>query len=169
MRRRLGGHVAHLGVLMAVASLALGKGYKSETDVTLDPGETAVVQGVEVTFQRTTFTEEEHRTRVAAVFDVTRQGEHLATLTPGMNYYPSQREPIFTPDVHETLAGDVYLSVVELGRDGEYVVVRVIQMPAVVWLWIAPVVIVLGTLIVLWPARRREPRGVPTGAEAVAK
>lgn len=169
MRRRLGGHVAHFGVLLAVISIALGKGYKQEVDLTLKPGETAMADGVSITFLHTTFKEKAHRSEVRARFDVHRGDRKLATLAPGMNYYPSQREPIFTPDIHETLAGDVYLSVVELGRDGAYVVVRVIQMPAVVWLWIAPVFMVIGTLIVLWPDRASQRARVPAGAGVAAK
>lgn len=168
-RRRFGGHVAHVGIILAVVALALSKGYKRETDLTLRPGETAAVHDVAVTFDRASMAEEPHRTRVNAVFHVTRDGRPLATLSPGMNYYPSQREPIFTPDVHSTLAIDTYLSVVELGTDGEYVVVRVISMPGIAWLWIAPFVIVLGTLIALWPEPRGQRAAAPAGAGAVAK
>ena len=72
----------------------------------------------------------------------------------GLHYYPTQREPVFTPAVHSSASGDFYLSIVEVGKDGEYVVVRLITMPGVVWLWISPIVIALGSLIAMWPVRR---------------
>jgi cytochrome c-type biogenesis protein CcmF len=165
-RRRFGGHVAHYGVLLAVLALALMKGYKEEVDVTLKPGQTAELGHYAATFVDSRIDKQEHRTSVAAVFSVrdgsTEAGEYL----PKLNYYPSQREPIFTPAVHSTLTGDFYLSVVELDPDGAYVVVRMITMPGVVWLWIAPVLMALGSIIAMWPASTTPRRATaPTGGE----
>lgn len=154
-RRRFGGHVAHYGVILAVIALALSKGYKREIDVTLRPGETAEVAGYTATFERASFQQADHRTSVGAVFAITDGGRDVGTLEPRLNYYPRQREPIFTPDVHSTLKGDFYLSVVELDPDGAYVVVRMITMPGIAWLWIAPIFMALGSVIAIWPARPR--------------
>ena len=49
--------------------------------------------------------------------------------------------------------------------DGDYVVLRLISMPGVVWLWIAPVLIALGTLMAVWPTRRPTRPSVPSPVE----
>ncbi len=168
-RRRFGGHIAHYGVIAAVVALALSKGYKQEIDVTLRPGETAEMGRFTATFTGAEFLEEEHRTSVAAVFQVTDGGTDVGTQMPRLNYYPRQREPIYTPAVHATVTSDFYLSVVELDQKGSYVVVRLITMPGIFWLWVAPVLIALGTLIAIWPDSKRKPARVAAdGGEQAA-
>ena len=49
-RRRFGGHIAHFGVLMAVFSLALSRGYRTERDFALDTNEAASFEGYAITF-----------------------------------------------------------------------------------------------------------------------
>ena len=154
-RRRYGGHIAHFGVVMAVFALTLSKAYKTEIDVTLAPDESVELLGYKATFKKAEFVQEPHRKVMAAVFETYEDGASLGTLTPSMNYYPRQREPIFTPAVHTGIGSDLYLSVVELDPEGAYIVVRVIVMPGIVWLWIAPLLIGLGTLIAAWPERVR--------------
>jgi cytochrome c-type biogenesis protein CcmF len=165
-RRRYGGHLAHHGVVMAVASLALYKGYKEEVDVTLRPGEFASIAGYTATFDRARFVEEAHRKAVAAEFTLSADGVVVASLAPRLNYYPTQREPVFTPDVHSTPARDVYLSIVEIEPSGAYVVLRLITVPGIWWLWVAPVVIAAGTAVAAWPERRRAPERTPAVAGA---
>lgn len=167
-RRRLGGHIAHYGVIIAALSIALSKGYKQEIDVTLNPGETAQLGRFEATYAGTQFTDETYRKVMSVNVDVRDKGAEQGTFSPRMNYYPSQREPIFTPAIYSTLTGDFYLSVVELPPQGEYVVLRMISMPGVVWLWIAPLFIVFGTGLALWPARKPARRALPSGSEQVA-
>jgi len=167
-RRRFGGQVAHYGVILAVVALALSKGYKQEVDVTLHPGETATLERFTATFDRSEWTEEPHRKSMAAVFRVTDRGQDMGERHPRLNYYPSQREPIFTPDILETATADFYLSVVELDPDGEYVVLRMIYMPAIFWLWVSPFLIALGALIAAWPEaeKAQASRSVTQGAAA---
>jgi cytochrome c-type biogenesis protein CcmF len=153
-RRRYGGHLAHYGVVMAVIAIAVSKGYKQEADVTLKPGEHAELGRFSVTFEKSRMDQEPHRKAVKALFAVTDGGVDVGTLDPHMNYYPTQREPIYTPAIHSTWTSDLYLSVVELDREGKYVVLRMIVMPGVLWLWIAGGVVALGALVVLWPDRR---------------
>jgi cytochrome c-type biogenesis protein CcmF len=153
--RRYGGHLAHLGVVMAVVAIAFSKGYKEEQDVTLRPGATATMGRFTATFDKAEFTKEPHRDSVAAVFTITDGGAIVGEQRPRLNYYPRQREPIYTPAVYTTLTTDFYLSVVELDPKGAYVVVRMITMPGIVWLWVAPFLIALGSLIAMWPHERR--------------
>lgn len=162
--RRYGGQIAHVGVVMAVVAIALSKGYKQEMDVTLRPGNTATMGRFTATFDKAEFIKEPHRDSVAAVFSVTDGGAQVGEQRPRLNYYPRQREPIYTPAVHSTLTSDFYLSVVELEPKGAYVVVRLIVMPGIVWLWVAPVLIALGSLIAMWPYERGSARAaLPAG------
>ena len=103
-----------------------------------------------------------------ASFAITADGAPQGRVEPRLNYYPTQREPVYSPAVLEGWGQDFYISVVELDKDGAYVVARLIVMPGIFWLWVAPVIIALGTTVVLWPERRRAPAVAPTGAEQAA-
>ncbi len=166
-RRRFGGHVAHYGVLFAVAAIAVSKAYKLEQDITLDRGETGSLGRFSATFQDATLKNEGHRKALEAVFTVTDSGSPAGEQRPRLNYYATQREPIYTPTVHSTWTQDFYLSVIELDREGKYVVVRMIVMPGVFWLWVGAVVIGIGSAIVLWPDRRSAQRGALEAAPAL--
>jgi cytochrome c-type biogenesis protein CcmF len=106
---------------------------------------------------------------VVSSFDVAKNGRPIDTFGPRMNYYPTQREPIVTPAVHEKLNGDLYFSLIEIGRgDGATVIVRLIHQPYQIWLWFSAPVIALGSIITLWPQRERERRSTATLPETVA-
>ncbi|MEQ1503532.1 MAG: heme lyase CcmF/NrfE family subunit [Myxococcota bacterium] len=154
-RRRYGGHVAHLGVLFAVFSLALSKGYREERDFTMTKGQEIDFAGYHIRFTGAEMVQQPHRRSNVASFDVSKNGQALGTFGPRMNYYPTQREPIVTPEVLERPSGDLYFSLIDLGADGASVVVRVISQPFQVWLWFSGPIIALGALIALWPQRER--------------
>ncbi len=164
-RRRYGGHLAHYGIVLAVLSMGFYKGFKEEVDVTLRPGESAAVAGYEATFERVVVDDQPHRRSVGARFALTKSGEAVASLEPKLNYYPTQREPVFTPDIYSTLGRDVYLSLVEIDPKGSYVVLRLITVPGIAWLWIAPILIALGSLIAAWPSRSAVPEALAPEAE----
>lgn len=158
-RRRFGGHVAHFGVILAVFALAVSKGYRVEQDFSLATGESGVFAGeFEVRFDGARLVRQDHRDSHVAAFTMLRDGREIAQFEPRLNYYPRQREPIFTPAVHSTPRGDYYFSLVEIPVDGQSVVVRVIDQPAMMWLWLSAPFMLLGTGISLWPERRRTAR-----------
>ncbi len=165
-RRRIGGHIAHYGVLLAAITIALSKGYKEERDFTLNQGESAEFAGWTVTYHDAKLIDEGFRNSVTVNLTAAHEGGRSIELHPKMNYYPTQREPIFTPDMYTGPVRDLYASVIELPPQGEYVVVRLMDMPYVSWLWLAPFIIVFGTAVAAWPARKK--KSSSAAREAVA-
>lgn len=167
-RRRFGGHVAHYGVLFAVFSLALSKGYRHEQDFTLARGQATEFAGYSITYAGSELVKQPQRESLVANFDVTKDGAAVGRFGPRMNYYPSQREPIVTPEVHSRPSFDLYFSLIEVAKgDGATVVVRLIHQPYQMWLWWSAPIIALGTLISLWPQRQAERKGAPVAAPDV--
>lgn len=163
-RRRFGGHVAHFGVLLAVFALAVSKGYRYEQDLSLDKGETGIFHGAyEVRFDGARTVRQPHRDSFVATFTVSRGGREVSVFEPRMNFYRTMREPVFTPDVLSTPRGDLYFSLVEAPFDGQSAVVRVIDQPGMMWLWLSAPFMLLGTAICLWPERRRAVRTEGSG------
>jgi len=150
-RRRFGGHIAHLGVIVAVIAITLSKGYKTEKDFTLSPGQTATIAPYTLTYLQAETQQQPHRESLVARFNVRSGARDLGEQLPRLNYYRAMREPIGTPAIYSTPARDLYLSLIELPRDGSSVTIRAMIMPGVMWLWVAGAIIGLGTIVSLLP------------------
>ncbi|MBT3224160.1 MAG: hypothetical protein HN348_34260, partial [Proteobacteria bacterium] len=153
-RRRFGAHISHFGIVMAVVAIALSKGYKEEHDVMLRPNESAQIGRYEVVFQGPRTERQPNRTSEIAVFAADRSGRAINNQEPRLNRYRTMLEPIGSPSIHTNPVDDLYLSLLELPLSGEYVNVRLMTLPAVIWLWISGLVISLGTVLVLWGSKR---------------
>jgi cytochrome c-type biogenesis protein CcmF len=71
-----------------------------------------------------------------------------------MNFYPMSQQPVPTPDVRSTPAGDTYLNLMSFQQDGTAATIKVILEPLVPWIWFGGGVICLGALVAAWPSRR---------------
>ena len=92
-----------------------------------------------------------NRVSTVARVAVTKNGQSVTTLEPKMNQYVTMREPVGTPDVHSTVASDLYVSIMNL--DGNTVGILVLWMPMVGWIWFAVIMMGIGGLVALIPSR----------------
>ncbi|MCB9669190.1 MAG: heme lyase CcmF/NrfE family subunit [Alphaproteobacteria bacterium] len=75
---------------------------------------------------------------------------------PKMNYYvgSKMKDPIWSPDVRSTFSSDLYFSLIEVPQDGKSVQLKLIRRPFMAWLWWSAPLILLGTIIAVWPTKR---------------
>jgi cytochrome c-type biogenesis protein CcmF len=93
--------------------------------------------------------------RVEGAFQVHNNGNDLGLLAPALKFFPGQQSPIgravyrssFTQDLYLILSG---FSEIEKNR----ATLRVLVRPLLAWMWIGGFVIVLGTLVAIWPSRK---------------
>jgi len=153
-RRGAGAHVIHLGVVIAMIAIAVSSTMRVQSEVVLQTNQTAAISGYQVTFLGSEERSEPHRASTVARVRVTKDGRDVTTLEPRMNHYEMMREPIGTPDVYSTLAGDLYVSVasIEQNRAGLLLIVT----PLVSWIWIAVLLMAMGGVIAVvpWPLTR---------------
>ena len=154
-RRRYGGYVAHLGVLLVATGVAASSTFRSEREATLKTGETITVSGHTVRLKGMWAREEPQRQVVGATMEVLDHGAVVGTVEPRMNFYPTSDQPVPTPAVRSTLAGDVYLNLMAFDRTGTSATIKLIVEPLVPWMWIGGLVVVLGAVIGMLPQRRR--------------
>jgi cytochrome c-type biogenesis protein CcmF len=155
-RRRFGGHIAHFGVIVFVIAITLSKGYKAEKDFTLTQGQSGIIEPYTVTFIDAEMEKQPHRDSLVGLFTIKSGTKDLGQQRPRLNYYRAMREPIGTPAIYSTLARDLYISIIELPKDGSYVTIRAMTMPGVLWLWIGGVIIAFGTIISILPAPKTD-------------
>jgi cytochrome c-type biogenesis protein CcmF len=167
-RRRVGGYVVHLGVVVIAVAVAASQSYVKHTEATLGRGESLAIGDYRVTYLRQEERSEPHRDAVLAVVKVEKGGRALGEMAPRLNHYHSQREPIGTPEVRSTAKEDLYLTLMAYEQDGSQVTLKAWVFPLVGWIWWGLPILALGSLISLWP-RRREPAALSAPVGAVEK
>ncbi len=157
-RRRLGGYLAHAGLIVILVAVAVSQTGKLSTEVSLQRGETAHVGRYLLTFTGTELVNEPHRQQLVAHVDVTRDGVPDGSLDPRLNYYFTQREPVGTPAVRSGLREDLYLSAMSIDAEAGRVGLRAFVNPMVAWIWLGAGIVVLGALLAVWPRRLASPK-----------
>jgi cytochrome c-type biogenesis protein CcmF len=158
--RLYGGLVVHVGVVIVAVALATTSGYTTKREVQLSPGQSVTTRGFTVTYLRTTTDVSAQKTTISAEVHAQRGSRSLGTLRPAISTYPNFSGGIGTPAVHTDPWHDLYLTLVSApttGRAGGAITLGVQVGTFVLWLWIGGLVMVLGILLALTPARRRRP------------
>jgi cytochrome c-type biogenesis protein CcmF len=159
-RRRYGGYIVHVAIVLLFVAFA-GMAFKTETEATLRPGETATLQGPDG--HRYSFTHlgisqynALNRQVTAALLDVKRDGEPIGRLrTEKRQHVDAFGNKTFEPStevgIMSGLRVDLYVVLAGLVSGTEQAVFRFTINPLVWWVWFGGFVLVIGGLIVLWP------------------
>jgi cytochrome c-type biogenesis protein CcmF len=152
-RRRYGGQVVHLGVIVIIVAIAISHAWRKDNEFTIPKGETVSFEEYRFTFTGTEHFEESHRERDEAVVQVTGPSGTF-TMRPALNAYSAAMNAIGSPDVKTFPTHDVYLSLLNIAPDSASIGLHIYRNPAVGWLWWATGIVVVGTLLAAWPARK---------------
>ncbi|MGI8407400.1 MAG: heme lyase CcmF/NrfE family subunit [Actinomycetota bacterium] len=168
-RRRYGGYVVHLGVVLIVIGFA-GSSFKTERQEVLDVGQSMQIAGYNLTYtdiERTT-TAEKRVTR--AEIRVERGGGYLTTLFPQRNFHLAQQQPQSEIAIKTTPIEDLYVVITGFDADGG-ASVRAFVNPLTWWIWAGAAVMLLGMSVLLagnaTQAERVGARQLKTSGEAV--
>ncbi|MBA2522672.1 MAG: heme lyase CcmF/NrfE family subunit [Solirubrobacterales bacterium] len=88
-RRRYGGYVVHVGLVLALFGIAASSSFQTSRDLRLSPGEEAQVGDYTVHYDRPTAAVDytEQKLSLGSVLTVTKGGEPVTTLMPSREYY----------------------------------------------------------------------------------
>lgn len=157
-RRRFASYIVHAAVVVAFIAIAVSSSNRQTYELHFTKGQTQQAGGFDLTFVGVEERQEPHRASTVAKFAIARNGKQVAQLEPRMNQYERMREPIGSPDVYTTAAGDLYVSISNIDPVAETASVTVFASPLIVWIWISVIVMGLGGLMGLIPARRAAAR-----------
>jgi len=167
-RRRYGGYIIHLGVvLMSIGILGI-EVFQSETQGTIPQGGQLTLGRYVMTFDSlANFDTPDGRNVARAVVSVYKDGQYVGELHPRRDYYYESQQPMTIPGVRSTWEDDFYVLLVDwqpISTQGA--TFKIYHNPLVNWLWLGGLVFILGTLVAAWPDR--EPEFVPQRARQVA-
>src|SRR6267378_1063961 len=159
-RRRYGGYIVHIGIVLLFIAFS-GMAFKTETQATLRPGESATLRspyGHVYTFTHLGVSQYDalNRRVTAALVDVSRDGQPVGRLkTEKRQHVDALGRNTFEPStevgIRSGLREDLYVVLGGLVNGTEQAVYRFTINPLVWWVWYGGMVLVLGGLVVMWP------------------
>jgi cytochrome c-type biogenesis protein CcmF len=146
-RRRYGGYLVHLGIVMLFLGWA-GKSYGVDRSLLMKPGETAELGRYSVVFDALEVSEDWQKEMVTAHLSIWNGEERVDTLSPARWWYfkyPDQ--PTTEVSRYMNAAEDVYASMLNADVATSEVSFRLFINPLVNWVWVGASVMMFASLI----------------------
>jgi cytochrome c-type biogenesis protein CcmF len=150
--------LAHLGVAVFIVGVTLVKGYESEQDVKLSPGETVAAGDYEFKLLGVTSGPGPNYRALTGTVEVRKNGRLIETLRPEKRIYNASGQSMTIAAIATELLGDRYVSLGEplvndniAGAWG----VRIYLKPFVDWIWSGAFLMALGGLVAISDRRYR--------------
>jgi cytochrome c-type biogenesis protein CcmF len=165
-RRRYGGYIIHIGVIMMALGILGIEIFQTETQGTLARGEQITLGNYTMIYDSLAIWDSPDGRNIArAVVDVYKNGKPVGQVYPRRDYYYDSQQSVTLPGVRSTLEDDFYVLLVgwePIGAQGA--TFKIYHNPLVNFVWTGGLVFILGTMVAAWP--RRDPEFVRRKATA---
>ncbi len=152
-RRRYGGYIVHLGIVCAYLAFA-GNALKIERDVSMVRGESIVIGDYTLRYDGLSEQTSSDKLLVIATMPVMRDGQHLYDLHPGKAiFHASPNMPTSEIDIKTSPLEDLYVALVNYDPQGQSAAFKIFVAPFTWWFWLGGTIVLLGTILCLWPRR----------------
>jgi cytochrome c-type biogenesis protein CcmF len=146
--------VAHLGIAVFVVGVTLVKGYGTENDLRMEPGDTTELAGYTFRFGGVRDVEGPNYVAARATLEVTRSGKPVTVLYPEKRVYTVQQNPMTEAAIDTGFTRDLYVALGDSVGASAWVV-RVQHKPFVLWIWGGCLVMALGGALAISDRRYR--------------
>lgn len=175
-RRRFGSMVVHFAVIILALGVAGASAYRVDEQLRVDLNGATTFRTYELRFVDRFMEQDPSKIEGGAVVEVWQDDKQLTTLRPSMRIFrhgnTEMQQPVSNPAVLYRWQHDLYLTLAGgIDPSEDYVVLRIIQSPFIIWIWLGGGLMALGTLYCLLPNRRRNRQAKParpTSSEALA-
>lgn len=161
-QRRYGGFIVHLGIVVIGIGVIGSTLFQQQTQRTLNRGESIELGGYTLTFDALAMGQiaADGRIMDIATLTLSRDGQTLASIRPRHDYFPQPggqpATQMIIAGAHSTLQNDFYVLLAGSSADGlgTSATFRVYLNPLVNLVWWGGLVLILGTVISVWPTDR---------------
>lgn len=154
-RRRYGGYLVHLGVVMIAFSVVGSTFFMQEVTRTVKTGEVIEVGDYSLAYRGMNYRQEGGNTIYFAELAVKKGTQDLGVIRPEKVEYAHWPEMTTEVAIMGSLKEDLYVILAGWADYGREATIEVHINPLVSWLWIGGYVLVLGTILAVWPGRDR--------------
>ena len=157
-QRRYGGLIVHLGVVLIILGIAGSMTYSLEKEATLALKQELSIGNYRILFEGLSSSRQPTHFRVEGAFRVFHNGQDDGVLRPALKFFPTQQSPVGRAVHQSSLSEDIYLILSGFSEvDRNNATLKALVRPLVIWMWIGGFVIALGTIICIWPMRKKDP------------
>ena len=169
-RRRYGGYIVHLGVIMIFVAITGTSAFRQERQVTLNAGEDFTLGDYTLRYNGLEERDTPHVAYLMANIDVQEDGRTVDTLRPEKRFYKKQEQPTTEVAIRSTLGSDLYLVLGSYDQETGMATILAYLNPLISFLYWGGLMLVIGTAVVIWPPRAvaREPAYASSAAEEEA-
>ena len=164
-RPRYGGYIVHLAVVLLALGITGSSFYGTQRDAILAPGQEVDVGDYTVRYVGARTEEKADRVEFFNTLEASKGDGAPRTMTAWRAFHPDFRMSSTRAAIRSTPLEDLYIVSSESLEDGR-VAFRILVNPLVWWMWLAGPVLLLGTLVALWPTRQPSLAAVPAPPRA---
>jgi cytochrome c-type biogenesis protein CcmF len=159
-RRRYGGYIIHVGVVMIFVAITGTSAFRLEEQVTLNQGESFDIGGYTLRYAGLEERDTPHIAYLMANIEVLQDGRQVDTLKPEKRFYKKPEQPTTEVAIRSTLGSDLYLVLGSYDAETRMATILAYLNPLIGFLYWGGLVLALGTFVVIWPT--------PVGAREAA-
>ncbi len=166
-----GMHVGHIGIAVFVIGVTMVKGYESERDIRLAPGETVKESGYDFKFVSLADAPGPNYTAIKGNFEISKNGKLLTVVNPEKRRYFASGQMMTEAAIDSGFTRDLYVALgepVEDSKNGAWSV-RIYVKPFVDWIWFGCLIMAFGGMLALADKRYRLKLKAKQGAEIEPK
>ncbi len=150
--RRYGGYMIHVGVIVAFVGIVGSSFFRTEVKKSVREGDRFAIGSYTLRYLGLKQTETDHLESSTAYLEVTgADGREVATMAPAKLFYKRPEQPATIVAIRSTPLSDLYVVLAGIDESGSSVTFEVFLTPLVFWLWAGGLLMVLGTVVVMWP------------------
>ena len=151
-KRRYGGYIVHFGIVVMFVGFT-GKAFDTEKESHLKIGESMQIRDYTLTYVDFKTLQDPNKVVWQATMDVYKGGKKVKTIYPNKHHYAVQDQLTTEVVLRSTLKEDLYV-VLAQPNDDKSAVFKVYINPLINLVWIAGLIVMLGTIVILLPDRR---------------
>jgi cytochrome c-type biogenesis protein CcmF len=146
--------LAHFGVAVFVTGVTMVKGYDSEKDVRMEPGDTAELGGYTFRLDSVRDVQGPNYVAARAQIQVNKNGRAVTTLYPEKRVYTVQNMPMTEAAIDPGFTRDLYVSLGDSVSATAWIV-RIQHKPFIDWIWGGCLLMALGGVLAASDRRYR--------------
>jgi cytochrome c-type biogenesis protein CcmF len=169
-KRRYGGYIVHLGIVLIFFGFA-GEGFKKSETLLLKPGQQTTVGDFTVRLDAVKVSDDGRKQMVTAHTTIFRDGEEIQRMYPAKWFFRKHEDqPTTEVAIRHGFAEDLYIVLAAFELDQQSASMEIVVNPLVNWIWVGFGVMALGTGIALLPeqafafAAAKVPAGAATAS-----
>jgi len=149
-RRRYGGYIVHVGIVLAFLGFA-GGGFSRSEEAIMAPGEQLEVAPYTVKFVALSLTDDGQKQMLTAQVETFRDGKPIGSMYPARWFFRGREgEPTTEVAMRRGVADDLYV-VLSGTTETQSAKIKVMVNPLVNWIWLGVGIMAVGTFIALLP------------------